>query len=207
MIFLDANIFLRVLTRSTDPAIQRMNALAGDLLRQADRGQIEVTTSDAVIAEVAFILTSKAHYQLAVDEAAGRLGAILRIRGFKLRDKGIMLGALDLWASHPKLGFVDALTASCAQQPDIELATFDSDFDDLPDIVRWHPVTECLPPVVANLARLQADAGRPDDQAHHDHRPILMATATLRIGTVRSKPGTRNKPTGTNGSARTTLPA
>lgn len=142
MIFLDANILLRALIRSTDPATQQMNERAGDLLRQAERGDVEVTTSDAVIAEVAFILTSKAHYQLGVDDAAGRLATIMRLRGVKLRDKRVILRAFDLWSLHPRLGFVDALTASYARLPGIELATFDSDFDNLPDITRWHPVAE-----------------------------------------------------------------
>lgn len=139
MIFLDANIFLRALTQSPDSRIQRMNDIAADLLRAADRGDIEVTTSDAVIAEVAFILTSKAHYQLTVPDAAGRIATLVRLRGVKLRDKRIVSRALDLWMANPRLGFVDALTASYAQQPGIELATFDIDFDDLPDIVRWRP--------------------------------------------------------------------
>lgn len=139
MIFLDANIFLRALTRSPDPRIQRMNETAGDLLRAAERGDVEMTTSDAVIAEVAFILTSRAHYQLTVPDAAGRIATLVRPRGVKLRDKRIVLRALDLWMASPKLGFVDALTASYAQQPGVELATFDSDFDHLSDIVRWRP--------------------------------------------------------------------
>lgn len=137
MIFLDANIFLRALTQSTDPVIQQMHERAADLFRRAERGEAEVTTSDAVIAEVAFVLTSKAHYQLAVGDAAGRLATLLRVRGFKLRDKRILLRALDLWALHPKLGFVDALTASYAQQSNVELATFDTDFDQIPNITRW----------------------------------------------------------------------
>lgn len=139
MIFLDANTFLRALTRSPDSHIQRMHEIAGDLLRAAERGEVEATTSDAVIAEVAFILTSRAHYQLAVPDAAGRIMTLVRLRGIKLRDKRIVLRALDLWMTNPRLGFVDALTASYAQQPGMELATFDSDFDDLPDIVRWSP--------------------------------------------------------------------
>lgn len=137
MIFLDANVILRALTRSPDPSIQRMNRLAGDLLRRAERAEVEVTTSDAVIAEVAFILTSKAHYQLAVDDAAGRLATIVRVRGVKLRDKHAVLRALDLRAALPRLGFVDALTASYAQKPGIELATFDRDFDQFSSIRRW----------------------------------------------------------------------
>ncbi len=90
MILLDANIFLRALTRPTDPSIQPMYEWASDLFRRAEGGGIEVTASDAVIAEVAFILTSKAHYRLAVDDAAGRLTALLRVRGVKLRDKRII---------------------------------------------------------------------------------------------------------------------
>lgn len=117
MIFLDANILLRALIRSTDPATQQMNERAGDLLRQAERGDVEVTTSDAVIAEVAFILTSKAHYQLGVDDAAGRLATIMRLRGVKLRDKRVILRAFDLWSlpSPTRLrGCIDRLLRSAA---------------------------------------------------------------------------------------------
>ncbi len=139
MIFLDANYFLRALTRSSQPDVERMNRIASELFRRAERGEVEATTSDAVIAEVAFILTAKAHYNLSADEAAGRLSAMLRLPGIKLRDKRVVLRALDIWADKPKLEFVDALTASYAQQPGIELATFDTDFDDLPEIARWNP--------------------------------------------------------------------
>ncbi len=136
MILLDANMLLRALTRSTEPTVQEMHERASSLFRRAERGEVEVTASDAVIAEVAFILTSKAHYRLAVDEAAGRLAALLRVRGVRLREKRVILHALDLWAAYPRLGFVDALTAAQAQQPGFELATFDRDFDNLPGITR-----------------------------------------------------------------------
>lgn len=116
-----------------------MNQIAGDLFRMAERGDVEVTTSDAVIAEVAFILTSRAHYGLAPADAADRLMAMLRLRGVKLRDKRVVLRSLDIWSDNPGLGFVDALTAAHGQQPGTELATFDSDFDPLPDITRWRP--------------------------------------------------------------------
>jgi predicted nucleic acid-binding protein len=138
VIFLDANIFLRALVQSPDPAIQRMHRTAVTLFRQAERGQAEVTTSDAVIAEVAFILTSRAHYGLSPSDAAGQISVLLRLRGVKIRDKRIVLQALDLWATHPKLGFVDALTATYGQRPGIELATFDSDFDRIRGVRRWN---------------------------------------------------------------------
>ncbi len=136
MIPLDANVFLRALTGSVDVGVQSMNEQAAALFRNVERGDVEVTASDAVIAEVAFILTSKAHYRLTVDDAAGRLTALVQIRGVKLRQKRVILHALELWAAYPRLGFVDALTAAQAQQPGFDLATFDSDFDELSGITR-----------------------------------------------------------------------
>ena len=56
-------------------------------------------------------------------------------RGAKQR----YLGALDLWSMHPRLGFVDALTAVTVAGTDIALDTFASDFDGIPDITRWQP--------------------------------------------------------------------
>jgi predicted nucleic acid-binding protein len=112
MIFLDANIILRALSRANGLAVKRMNDSAADLFRLAEQGAVEVTTSAAVIAEVAFILTAKAHYQLAVSEAAGRLSRLLQLRSVILRDKVVVFEAFEIWETKPKLGFVDALTAS-----------------------------------------------------------------------------------------------
>lgn len=139
MIFVDANIILRALTQSPLPDVQRMSRIAGDLFRRVEQGEVEITTSDAVIAEVAFVLTSKANYHLTASDAVDRLATIVQMRGVKLREKRTVLRALDLWARHPRLGFVDALAASYAEQFGFELATFDTDFDDLPGITRWHP--------------------------------------------------------------------
>jgi predicted nucleic acid-binding protein len=116
-----------------------MNEQAGALLRQAERSDVVLTTSDAVIAEVAFVLTSRAHYQLPVADAAARLVTLLRLRGMKLREKRVLLRALELWTAQPRLGFVDALTAAYAQQPGVELTTFDTDFDEIPGMRRWQP--------------------------------------------------------------------
>jgi hypothetical protein len=71
-----------------------------------------VTTSEAVIAEVAFVLASPRQYGLPPAEIALRLKPILALphltlpRGQKRR----YLRALDLWADYPRLGFVEALT-------------------------------------------------------------------------------------------------
>jgi predicted nucleic acid-binding protein len=56
-------------------------------------------------------------------------------RGHKRR----YLRALDIWANHPRLGFVDALTVAIVENSDLRLATFDTDFDRSPNIQRWSP--------------------------------------------------------------------
>ena len=141
MIFLDANFFLRALTDSDSPDDQARKAVVRSLFRQADRGEVELTTSEAVIAEVAYVLASKNQYALSAAEASARIETLLRLRGVKLHDKRVLLNALKLWSDHPKIGFVDALAASYGQQPGIELATFDSHFDRISEVNRWVPNT------------------------------------------------------------------
>jgi predicted nucleic acid-binding protein len=139
MIFLDANILLRALVDPSGPDSRRLHEVASDLLRQASRGDVEVTTSDAILAEVAFILTARAHYQLPANVAAGLISPIVLLRGFRHPEKRAILRALEIWASVPRLGFVDALTLAYARAPGMRLASFDSDFDALPGIDRWQP--------------------------------------------------------------------
>lgn len=139
MMYLDANIFLRALTTSPEEPVQHMNQAAGDLFHQMERGEFLATTSDAIIAEVAFVLTSKAHYHLPVDDASDRIATLVRLQGLRLRDKKMILEALDVWKKHPRLGFVDALAAAHAMQPGTTLVSFDSDFDRVSGVARWQP--------------------------------------------------------------------
>ena len=42
-------------------------------------------------------------------------------------------------SSHPRLGFVDALTVAILERSGDDLASFDSDFDRVPGIRRYQP--------------------------------------------------------------------
>ncbi len=139
MIVPDANVILRALTISAEPRVRHVNDLASALFREVDSGDVEVTTSDAVLAEAAFILTAKSHYHVPVAEAAAKLAALVSPPGFKLPDKRLIMLALDFWTANPRLGFVDTLVAVHAQQPGMRLATFDSDFDGLPGSAHCEP--------------------------------------------------------------------
>ena len=140
MTFVDANYFLRAIVAPT-PGTAAMHETAAALFRAVARDEEAVTTSEAVLAEVAFVLASKRHYALPPVEVADRLRPILALpnlvlpRGRKRR----YLRALQLWSERPTLGFVDALTAAVVERSDLRLATFDPDFDGLPGIRRWQP--------------------------------------------------------------------
>jgi predicted nucleic acid-binding protein len=139
--FLDANYFLRYLTQPATPGDRVMGEIARGLFEAVQRGDEEVTTTEVVLHEVAYVLASKRHYHVPPADIAAALKLILRLPGFRLPrgDKRRYLRALDLYASHPTLGFADAIVAATVEQQGVPLATFDRHFDRLPGITRWQP--------------------------------------------------------------------
>jgi len=137
VILLDANIFLRALTITDDPELERMCGIGSELFRDIEAGEVEAMVSEAVLAEVAFVLTARAHYGLPVAEAAGMLAGLVQLRSLRVNDRQMVLHALALWSDRPKLGFVDALTATQARRLNVDLATFDSDFEGIEGIRHW----------------------------------------------------------------------
>jgi len=119
-----------------------MHDQATTLFEAIERGDEETTTSEAILAEVAFVLASPRQYNLPAADVAAYLAALIRLPGLKLPrgQKRRYLRALDIWAATPKLGFVDALTVALVESTTIELATFDTDFDAIPRIIRRQPL-------------------------------------------------------------------
>ena len=139
MIFLDANIFLRYLVEPDGPDNQARHDNAAALFEAIELGDEAATTSEAVLAEVAYILASKRQYNLPTVEIAAYLAPIIRLPGLRLPRgrKRLYLRALEIWSEFSRLGFVDALTAATVERSELRLATFDTDFDSLPNIRRW----------------------------------------------------------------------
>lgn len=133
--FVDANIFLRHLTND-DPA-KAPACLA--LFERAATNQVALTTSEAVIAEVVYILASKKLYGLAQEDIKLRLYPLLSLRGFKLPQKAIYLHALDYYAVY-KFDFEDCLTvAHMEHQRVTKLYSYDQDFDQVNVLERLEP--------------------------------------------------------------------
>jgi predicted nucleic acid-binding protein len=141
MTIVDANYFLRSFVRPATAQDRVMAQAATTLFQRVKAGQETMLVTDAVVAEVVFILASKRHYQLPRLDVVARLTPVLQLRGCKLTRKRFVLRALDLWAVSPKISFVDALSATYAQELGSPLASFDTDLGKVPGITLWQPPT------------------------------------------------------------------
>jgi predicted nucleic acid-binding protein len=137
--FADANIFLRYLVDPVTPVDGRRFTACKALFGRVQLGEEEISTSEAILAEVFFVLTSPRQYGLSVVDAAERLEPILAMRGLRIPNKRICRRALSLLGSFPNLGFEDALTAANLLQSKLHLLSYDSDVDRVPGITRIEP--------------------------------------------------------------------
>ena len=136
MRFVDANIFLRYLTQG-DPA---KGAACRVLWEQVQRGLELVTTTEAIVAEVCYVLSSPRLYHLGHEEIAARIRPLIALPGLKLRDKRTLLRALSLYGTHSFLDFEDALTIAHMERQGVpEILSYDRDFDRVPGVARVEP--------------------------------------------------------------------
>src|SRR5215212_10567002 len=119
--FVDTNVIIRYMTKD-EPT---MAAAAKQLFEQAELGTVTITTCEAVITEVVYILSSKALYNVSRDEIKKHLRNFLRMKGLKIVNKSVYLRALDIYAT-TNLDFVDALGIEHTRHADLTLLwTFD----------------------------------------------------------------------------------
>lgn len=136
MRFLDTNIIVRYLTKDDEAKA----AACLELFQRAAKGTEDLTTCEAVITEVGYVLSSRALYGLDHEEIRVRLSPILTLKGLALPQKPLYLRALDLYATHPSLDYEDALgVAHMEQQGLSELYSYDGHFDRIPGVRRVEP--------------------------------------------------------------------
>lgn len=135
MRFVDTNIFLRYLTNDEPFKAQQ----CFQLFQQAGRQECLLTTSEAVIAEVVYMLSSRQVYNLTHKEVANRLLPLLHIPGLKLPYRGIVLRAVELYGTYP-IDFEDCLSiAHMEKQKLTDIYSYDQDFDQMANIKRLEP--------------------------------------------------------------------
>jgi predicted nucleic acid-binding protein len=109
------------------------------LFRRLGENAENATTSEAVIADVVYVLQSKRQYGLAHGEVAARLRPILELRGLQLQVRDVYVRALDLYRDNP-FDFADALTIAHMEHDGIEvLYSYDRDFDRVDTVSREEP--------------------------------------------------------------------
>ena len=136
MTFLDTNVILRYLIRDDDAKAQACY----ELFRRAQKGEEELTTCEAIVAEAVYVLSSpRLPYRLNHEEIRARLLPILTLRGLKLPHKRVCLRALD-HASSGFLDFEDALAVAHMERRGIaEIVSYDRDFDRVAGVRRTEP--------------------------------------------------------------------
>lgn len=144
MIVLDASYFLRYLNRPRTPNDVAMHEQAQALFRLVRTGQETFTTSEAVVAEVVFILHARRHYGFARSNVAARVKPLLAQQGCKMPRKRVVLAAFDLWEATPAISFVDALAIMQSQDLNAALGSFDAAVGRVPGVTLWQPPANAL---------------------------------------------------------------
>lgn len=136
MRFLDAHVFLRYLTRDDEAKAEA----CWRLFQRLKAGEETATTSEAIIAEVVYVLAARAHYNLPPEEISARLRPLLAVRGLKLPQKRAYLRALELYALQRPLDFEDAIAVAHMERLGIEeIVSYDADFDQVAGVNRRDP--------------------------------------------------------------------
>ena len=135
MQFIDANIFIRHLTRDNPEKAKA----CFELFQKAEKNEIELTTTEAVIAEVVYVLSSKRLYKQSREKIRELLYPLLSLPGLKLSPRKLYLRALDLYATH-SIDFEDAIIVARMERGEIqEVFSYDQDFDHVEGVRRLEP--------------------------------------------------------------------
>lgn len=133
--FVDTNIFIRLLT--ADDKQKAKKCL--NLFKKADKKEIILTTSESVLSEVVYILSSKKLYNLKRKKIYDLLLPIINIPGLKIDFKNTFIQALKIY-SEENIDFEDTLSAAWIKNNKIkQIYSYDKDFDRFKFLKRLEP--------------------------------------------------------------------
>jgi len=135
MQFIDANIFIRFFTK--DDPIKAQSCF--NLFKKAKQNKIAITTSEAIIAEVVYVLSSKNLYNKSSSEIRSLLYPIISLPGLKLSNRKKYLRALDIYALY-SIDFEDAMAIAYMESKKVmQIYSYDKHFDRIKGIERLEP--------------------------------------------------------------------
>lgn len=136
MRFLEADFVVRYLTGDD----QAKMLACRDLFQRLGRGEAVAMTCEAVITEIEYVLSARAHDGLSAAEIRARLVPILQLKGLRLAHKALYLRALDVYAQFPSLDFEDAVIVAHMECEGIEeLYSYVTHFDRVSRVQRLEP--------------------------------------------------------------------
>ncbi len=133
--FVDTNVFIRLLTR--DDPVKTQRGLA--LFQRAERGEIQLVTSETVIAEIVYVLSSPTVYRLPRADIARLLRPVLELKGLRIEHKRSVLAALDGY-EQTNLDFEDCLSIEHVRRTrPTGIYSYDRGFDRVAAVRRLEP--------------------------------------------------------------------
>lgn len=133
--YIDTDVIIRFLT-GDDPVKQ---AAAAALFQSVAAGQLTIATPATAIADAVFVLASPRLYRLPRAQVAALLTPLVRLGGFRVQHKRVVLRALTLYGRY-SIDFGDAMITAAMQVANApHLYSYDRDFDRIPGVVRVEP--------------------------------------------------------------------
>lgn len=133
--FLDTNILLRHLLND----VPERSLACFRLIQALEKGHLTAWTSDLVLAEVVFVLSSKSTYNLSRETIRDLLLPLIHLPGLKLEHKRLYDQVFELYTSLP-IDYIDAYHAALIEnQKQQELYSYDTDFDRISGLQRMEP--------------------------------------------------------------------
>jgi predicted nucleic acid-binding protein len=134
--FVDTDVIIRLLTG--DDLVKQAQAVA--LFEQVEQGQLTLAAPDTVIADAVYVLSSPRLYHLSRSEVTALLSPLVRLPGFRVKNRRAVLAALALYAATPQLDFGDALIVASMRESSASIIySYDTHFDDISGIIRQQP--------------------------------------------------------------------
>jgi len=131
--FVDTNVFLRYLTKDDLSKYERCR----EMFKKALKGEITISTSGMVIAELIWTLLS--YYKVPKAEVIEKVSVILGTENLFVPDKDVLVDALVLYA-RKNIDFIDAYNAVFMKYQGLrEIYSYDEDVETIEDIERKEP--------------------------------------------------------------------
>jgi predicted nucleic acid-binding protein len=131
--FVDTNIFLRYLTKDDPGKYEKCR----EMFRKAMKGDIAITTSGMVIAELVWTLLS--YYKVPKAEVVEKVSVIVGTKSLSIPDRHIVADALVVYA-RKNIDFIDAYNAIFMRYHGLrDIYSYDEDFELIEDVRRREP--------------------------------------------------------------------